>query len=112
MAKTYLFRNADHKKDSIVQSLQLSRELFAKNPPRNKTEHADALVYLGIVYLIENTLGKKVAKGSKSDGKGLEKLGLDVDEVQVFLKLREKMRKTANKFFDDPTRTTLWLSGI
>src|SRR5690242_19757054 len=107
MAKTYLFRDADHKKDCIVQSMQLSREMFPKTPPRNKTEHTDALLYLGMVYLIENTVSKKVIKAERSKEKQKVKLGLDGDEMQSFLKLREQLRKTANKFFDDPTRTTL-----
>jgi uncharacterized protein (DUF2225 family) len=112
MASTYLFRNADHKKDCIVQSMQLSREMFPKNPPRNKTEHNDALLYLGMVYLIENTVGKKVIKAERSREKQTVKIGLDKEEMQSFLKLREQLRKTVNKFFDDPTRTTLWLSAI
>ena len=112
MAKTYLFRDSDHKKDCIVQSMQLSREMFPKTPPRNKTEHTDALLYLGMVYLIENTVSKKVIKAERSKDKRTEKLGLEADETQSFMKLREKMRKTANKFFDDPTRATLWLSAI
>jgi uncharacterized protein (DUF2225 family) len=112
MADTYLFRDAEHKKDCLIQSMQLSREMFAKNPPRNKTEHADALLYLGMVYLIENTVGRKVIKAERSKDKQAAKVGVDADGMRSFLELREKLRKTASKFFDDPTRTTLWLSGI
>jgi len=112
MASTYLFRDAEHKKDCLIQSMQLSREMFAKSPPRNKTEHVDALLYLGMVYLIENTVSKKAVKAGRSKDKRAEKLPLDPDQVRVFLELREKLRKTANKFFDNPTRTTLWLSGM
>ena len=112
MAGTYLFRDAGHKKDCLIQSMQLSREMFAKNPPRNKTEHADALLYLGMVYLIENTVSRKAVKAGRSKDKQTEKLPLDPDQMRLFLELREKLRKTANKFFDNPTRTTLWLSGM
>ena len=112
MAGTYLFRDAGHKKDCLIQSMQLSREMFAKTPPRNKTEHADALLYLGMVYLIENTVSKKAVKTGRSKDKQAEKLPLDPDQMRVFLELREKLRKTVNKFFDNPTRTTLWLSAM
>ena len=96
----------------MIQSMQLSREMFPKNPPRNKTEHADALLYLGMAYLIENTVSKKAVKAGRAKGKRTEKLPLDPDQVKLFLELREKLRKTANKFFDNPTRTALWLSGM
>ena len=92
--------------------MQLSREMFAKSPPRNKTEHVDALLYLGMVYLIENTVSRKAVKAGRSKDKQTEKLPLDPDQMRLFLELREKLRKTANKFFDNPTRTTLWLSGM
>ena len=92
MASTYLFRDAEHKKDCLIQSMQLSREMFAKSPPRNKTEHVDALLYLGMVYLIENTVSKKAVKAGRSKDKRAEKLPLDPDQVRVFLELREKLR--------------------
>ena len=112
MASTYLFRDAEHKKDCLIQSMMLSREMFPKNPPRNKTEHADALLYLGMVYLIENTVSKKAVKAGRAKDKQTEKLPLDPDQMRLFLELREKLRKTVNKFFDSPTRIALWLSGI
>ena len=112
MVKTYLFRDAEHKKDCIIQSLQLSREMFAKTPPRNKTEHTDALLYLGMVYLIENTVSRKAVKADRSKDKGSEKVALKPEDARSLLEVREKLRKTANKFFEDPTRTTLWLSAM
>jgi len=86
--------------------------MFAKNPPRNKTEHVDALLYLGMVYLIENTVSKKAVRAGRSKDKQGEKLPLDSDQMRLFLELREKLRRSANKFFDNPTRTTLWLSAM
>jgi len=58
----------------------------------------DGLLYLGMVRLLETTAARK-------------KIGLDSDEAKTFVKLRDKLRKTANKFFENPTKTTLWLSG-
>ena len=112
MVSTYLFRDAQHKKDCIIQTMQLSREMFSKSPPRNKTEHADALLYLGMVYLIENTISRKAVKAQRSKDKGPEKIAFRPDDARSFLEAREKLRKTANKFFEDPTRTTLWLSAM
>ncbi len=83
----------------MIQSMQLSREMFAKNPPRNKTEHADALLYLGMVYLIENTVSKKAVKAARSKDKQAEKLSLDPEQMRLFLELREKNAVSVTESF-------------
>ena len=112
MPGTYMFRDAQHKKDCLIQSIELSRQVFAKNPPKNQRETLDALLYLGMIYVIENTMTKKVTGGTKSRDKQWERLSPEPEEARSFLKTQTKLRKTADKFFEDPTRTTLWLSGI
>ncbi len=73
--------------------------MFAKDPPKNQTQMIDALLYLGMVHLIETTVTRK-------------KVVLEADEARTFSKLQERLRKTANKFFENPTKTTLWLSSL
>ncbi len=109
MAGTYMFRDAQHKKDCLIQSMQLTRQVFTKNPPKNQRENLDSLLYLGLVYLIENAVTKNIDANHLKD-KQWQKIGIDMDEARSFQKTRAKLRKTAEKFIDDPTRTTLWLS--
>ena len=112
MASLYLFRDEQNKKDCLVQSMQLSRQMFAKNPPRNKNDHINALLYLGMVYLLEQTLSKKIVDVDRLKNAQGERPGLDASDLRSFLDTEAKLRKAINKFFGNPTRTTLWLSGI
>ena len=108
----YLFRDEQQKKDCLIQSMQLSREMFPKDPPSKKKDHVNVLLYLGMVYLLEHTLSKKVIRADALKKGQAERLGIEPSDIRSFLDTQAKLRKTVNKFFENPTRTTLWLSGI
>ena len=95
-----------------LKSKQLARGMFPKNPQKNKKDHTNALLYLRMVHLKQHSVSKKMIEGkSFARGQG-EKLGLEPSDIESFLKTQAELRKTANKFFENPTKTTLWLSGV
>ncbi len=97
----FIFKDEQQKKESIVQSLQLARKLYPRNPLNGIRDHTDLLIYLGIQYLVEQTLAKKAEAGAA-----------ELKNAEVYLKSEAMLRKEASKFFSNPTKTTLRLSGL
>ena len=109
----YKFKDDSHKKDSIIQSMQLSREMFPRNPPKGVKDHTNLLLYLGMIYLMERTLAKKMIDSDAGKKKEVgRKFGFQSNDALGYMHAETKLRKAANKFLVNPTKTALLLSSI
>lgn len=109
----YMFKDELQKKDCIIQSMQLSREMFSRNPPKGVKDHTNLLLYLGMVYLMERTLAANMADSDVGKKKEIEKkFGFQSNDALGYTRGETKLRKAANRFFVNPTKTALLLSSL
>ena len=109
----FMFRDEQQKRDCIVQSLQLAREYFPANPPNGIKDQTDLLIYLGAVFLYEQSLVKRLLKANPSTKLNLsKKAGVSTSaDLKEYSKTEALLKKAADKFLADPTRTMMQLSA-
>ncbi len=110
----YMFKDEQNKRDCIIQSMQLARELFSAEPPNGIKDQTDLLIYLGLAHLIEQSLAHEISKAPQKKKVQVAKVvGLaDSAELKAYLKTQTRLRKAADRFLADPTRTMLQFSSL
>ena len=80
--------------------------------PKGVKDQTNLLIYLGIIYLLERSLTKKVATADTAKRKEIQKaFGLS-SGLSNYVETETMLRKAAGRFFTDPIKTALLLSGV
>lgn len=109
----YRFRDENQKKECILQSLQLSRDMLHGDFPKGVKDQTNLLIYLGTIYLLERTLARKVAGADSAKRKEIQRVfGLTSAGLSNYVETEAMLRKATGRFFTNPMKTALLLSGV